>query len=372
MLPCEPAVYHGEKPNLPLMHSIPGYRVTAYGDSIHAGEYEQTEVELWFTIEGCQDSVAGTFTLSASPYTYTIQKKSLVATTEEPSYSIHYGDELPIVKLAYQGLVPGDDETAIATPPAITCESGDRPHVGTHKLILSGGEARDYEFVYEPGTLTVEKAPLTVTADTYTNRYGEGFASNRFSYRGFVYGEDETALTTLPTVTCEGGDRPHAGTHALTPSGGEAQDYEFVYEPGMLTVEKVPLTATPEPCTMAYGDNLPPFEIAYEGFVYDEDESVLTATPRATTDATSQSDTGTYPIRLSGGAAKNYTFVYEPGTLTIEQAEQEIWWPQDFSAGMLVGEEMELYATATCGEDVLFSSSNGRVVSIERSGGASS
>ena len=127
MLPCEPAVYHGEKPNLPLMHSIPGYRVTAYGDSIHAGEYEQTEVELWFTIEGCQDSVAGTFTLSASPYTYTIQKKSLVATTEEPSYSIHYGDELPIVKLAYQGLVPGDDETAIATPPAITCESGDRP-----------------------------------------------------------------------------------------------------------------------------------------------------------------------------------------------------------------------------------------------------
>ena len=61
--------------------------------------------------------------------------------------------------------------------------------------------------------------------------------------------------------------------------------------------------------------------------------------------------------------------MYEPGTLTIEQAEQEIWWPQDFSAGMLVGEEMELYATATCGEDVLFSSSNGRVVSIERSGG---
>ena len=450
MLPCEPTVYSGKKPNLPLTHSIPGYRVAAYGDSIHVGEYEQTEVELCFTIEGCQDSVAGTFTLPNPPYTYTIQKKSLVATTEEPSYSIHYGDDLPIVKLAYQGLVPGDDETAIATPPAVTCESGDRPHVGTHQLTLSGGEARDYEFVYEPGTLTVEKAPLTVTsnshtriygdnlpqfkivyegfvydedetalttrptvtyeggdrphagiytltlsggeaqdyefvyepgtltvekawltvtADTYTNQYGEGVDSNRLSYKGFVYDEDATALAIPPVVTCDGGDQPHVGTHALTPSGGEAQDYEFAYEPGTLTVEKAPLTASPKPCTMAYGDYLPWFEIAYEGFVYDDDESVLTAKPRATTDATRQSDTGTYPIRLSGGDAHDYVLSLRSGTLTIEQAEQEIWWPQDFSAGMLVGEEMELYATATCGEDVLFSSSNGRVVSIERSGG---
>ena len=67
---------------------------------------------------------------------------------------------------------------------------------------------------------------------------GKDLLQSLFPFRGFVYGEDETALTTLPTVTCEGGDRPHAGTHTLILSGGEAQDYEFVYEPGTLMVEK--------------------------------------------------------------------------------------------------------------------------------------
>ena len=367
--PYQPTVYDGEKPELLLTHRIPDYRVAVDRESLngHAGQHELTKLKLWFAIEYSKDSVSGTYTFP-TPYTYTIQKQQLTVSTKEPFYSIPYGEPIPQA-LTYQGFVPGEDETVLIAQPKVTTESGDRPHVGTHKLILSGGEAQDYEFTYESGTLTVEKTPLTVTADTYTNRYGDGVAANRLLYRGFAYDEDETALTTRPTVTCDGGDQPHVDTHALTPSGGEAQDYEFVYEPGTLTVEKALLTATPKPCTMAYGDYLPRFEIAYEGFVYDDDESVLTAKPRATTDATRQSDTGTYPIHLSGGEAQDYYLVCEPGTLTIEPAEQEIWWPQDFSAGMLVGEEMELYATATCGEDVLFSSSNGRVVSIERSGG---
>ena len=325
--------------------------------------------------EGGDRPHAGTHTLTPSggeardyefvyePGTLTVEKSPLTVTAE--TYTNRYGEGVDANRLSYKGFVYDEDATTLTTLPAVTCEGGERPHVGTHALIPSGGEAQNYEFVYEPGTLTVEKAPLTVTADTYTNRYGEGIADNRVSYQGFVYDEDETVLITSPTITCVGGDRPHVGTHTLTPSGGEAQDYEFVYEPGTLTVGKTLLTATPKPCTMAYGDNLPPFEIAYEGFVYDEDESVLTATPRATTDATSQSDTDTYPILLSGGEAQDYEFAYESGTLTIEQAEQEIWWPQDFSAGMLVGEEMELYATATCGEDVLFSSSDEQVILID-------
>ena len=285
------------------------------------------------------------------------------------SYNIRYGEVLSEIEITYAGFVNGENESVLIKKPVANYNATDMLHVGEYHITLSGGEAQNYTFSYQSGTLAVGKAPLTVTAASYTNRYGEGVTGNRVSYQGFVYDEDETVLTAPPTITCAGGDRPHVGTYALTPSGGEARDYEFVYEPGTLTVEKAPLTATPKPCTMAYGDNLPPLEIAYEGFVYDEDESVLTATPRATTDATSQSDTGTYPILLSGGEAQDYEFAYESGTLTIEQAEQEIWWPQDFSAGMLVGEEMELYATATCGEDVLFSSSDEQVILIDSQAG---
>ena len=44
----------------------------------------------------------------------------------------------------------------------------------------------------------------------------------------------------------------------------------------------------------------------YSGFVYDEDETVLTTPPTITTTATKDSPTGVYVITVSGATADNY------------------------------------------------------------------
>ncbi len=56
------------------------------------------------------------------------------------------------------------------------------------------------------------------------------------SIKGFVAGEDETVLSAVPEISCEVSETVQAGTFLITVSGGEAANYDFVYNSGTLTV----------------------------------------------------------------------------------------------------------------------------------------
>ena len=84
-----------------------------------------------------------------------------------------------------------------------------------------------------------------------------------------------------------------------------------------VTIGKAPLTVAANNITKVVGTENPTLTIAYGGFVNNEDASVLTALPAASTTATKLSDIGEYPITVSGGSAANYSFVYVPGILTV-------------------------------------------------------
>lgn len=86
------------------------------------------------------------------------------------------------------------------------------------------------------------------------------------------------------------------------------------------TVKPVKLKAKVNNTSRTYGEANPNFTITYSGFVNGEDESVFTTKPVATTSADEKSAVGTYPITISGGEAKNYTFEYEQGELTVNKA----------------------------------------------------
>ena len=61
----------------------------------------------------------------------------------------------------------------------------------------------------------------------------------------------------------------------------------------------------------------PEFVITYTGWKLNEDESVLTKKPTATTMATKDSPVGEYSIVVSGGEAQNYELSYQNGVLTV-------------------------------------------------------
>jgi hypothetical protein len=76
--------------------------------------------------------------------------------------------------------------------------------------------------------------------------------------------------------------------------------------------------------TITYGQPIPALSATYSGFVNNESSSVINGAPALSTTPTSPSNAGSYPITVTTGtlAATNYSFLYVPGTLTIQAANQ--------------------------------------------------
>ena len=96
------------------------------------------------------------------------------------------------------------------------------------------------------GTLTITKAPLKITAKSYTKKQGEANPEFDVTYEGFKNNETDAVLTTKPTVTCAATMDSPAGTYDITVSGAVAGNYEISYVAGTLTIEAAP-TPMPEP-----------------------------------------------------------------------------------------------------------------------------
>jgi hypothetical protein len=81
-------------------------------------------------------------------------------------------------------------------------------------------------------------------------------------------------------------------------------------------VEKAILKVIADDKEINKGAAIPELTMRFEGFVDDDTESAITK-PDISTEATSSSAAGTYPIIVSGGNSDKYSFEYTNGILTI-------------------------------------------------------
>ena len=234
---------------------------------------------------------------------------------------IIYGDALPEIALSYRGFVNGEDSTVIIEKPNVVVY--DNLDVGQHELVVFGGKVLNYEFEYINGLLNINKAVLRVVADSRELIYGNTLPELTLSYKGFVNGDDSTAISQRPKLICNVDKNSDVGHYPIIVSGGDAANYKFEYINGELIVNKAPLIALAESYETTYGDPLLEsfeFAVSYDGFVNGEDETVLSNIPQATCDADPNSDAGVYPITVSGGDATNYELEYVDGVLIIDKA----------------------------------------------------
>lgn len=128
--------------------------------------------------------------------------------------------------------------------------------------------------------------------------------------------EGYTAKLTMPTLHSEVGTYEEVIPATFT----NGEETFTAYIPYSYTINPVKLTAKVNDASRVYGEENPTFTVSYTGFVNSEKESVFTTKPSITTTANAKSGIGTYPITISGGEAKNYTFEYKEGTLTVKKA----------------------------------------------------
>ena len=170
------------------------------------------------------------------------------------------------------------------------------------------------------GTLAINKAPLTVTADDKTKIYGQSNPPLTISYSGFVNGENASVLNVTPVAATTADATTGVGTSPITVAGGVDNNYTFSYVSGTLTITKATLTATADDKTRIYGNPNPALTVSYSGFVNSENKSVIDSEPVASTIAGPSTNAGTVPITVAGGSDNNYSFNYISGTLTITKA----------------------------------------------------
>lgn len=276
-----------------------------------------------------------------------------------------YGDENPEYTLTYNGLKNDENAPEMISEFNISTDATKISSVGEYEIIVSGGETRNYEIAnYINGKLSILKAPLTITATNITKIYGDRNPEFKYSYDGAKNNDNENAIfETRPTMSCDADEKSYVGEYNIVINGAESNNYEISYITGVLSINKREITVSTKNYTRIYREENPEFEISYNGFVNNEDESALLIKPKAKTIAEKDSDVGTYEIYIDGGDAENYSFAYNSGTLTIEKANQTITWEQEFN-NIEVGTQVELTATASSGLDIEYVIPDNNFISV--------
>ena len=210
-------------------------------------------------------------------------------------------------------LIPG---TYTYTPPA-----GTVPAVGTVPLsVLFTPTDPNYGTATKTVNLVVNKASLTVTANSQTVTYGTALAPYSYTITGLVNGDTQaTATTGAPSLSTTPANPVNAGTYTINTAAGTmaSSNYSLSFVNGTVTITKPTLTVTANNFSRVYGAANPTFSAVVTGAVGTD-----TFTVTESTTATAASPVGSYSIVpvVSGTNLSNYNVVYVNGTLTVGQA----------------------------------------------------
>ena len=270
---------------------------------------------------------AGQCSIIASTADNLIQAKCVVTVVKIP-LTAHvanttkvYGDANPEFNITYSGFRDGDSEVGFSVPASISTIVDNSSKVGKYDIVASGAVSDKYEISYIPGTLTITKAPLSISAGNYIKKQGDAMPVFKASYAGFKNGENESVLTKQPVFSCEANETSVPAEYAVTISGAEAENYDISYEQGRLTVvEADAVVVRAKSYSRQYGDENPVFEFETEG-------AALDGTPEIVCSAVANSPVGSYTIEVKQGSIKNYNVHFESGSLVITKA------PLSISAG---------------------------------------
>ncbi|MGV0908444.1 beta strand repeat-containing protein, partial [Martelella sp. FOR1707] len=243
--------------------------------------------------------------------------------------TITYGDAPGA--LTYSGVNGGHSGAGVFAP-TLTTKATATSNVGSYAITgqssFVGDDGITYRTVYGPGAVTINKAPLRVTANSGSMIYGDDVPGDiGYTATGWKNGQTGALLTgvsvgTNATKASNAGSGYTTTASGGTLSGAAAGNYAVSYVGGDFVVNKATLTVTANNGTMVYGST-PPTDLGYtvSGWKNSDIGSVTGAS--VITDATSRSGVGSgYVTTASGGlitstAAGNYDLSYAPGSFSV-------------------------------------------------------
>jgi uncharacterized protein (TIGR03437 family) len=183
----------------------------------------------------------------------------------------------------------------------------------------------NYAISYVDGTLTVNRAALTVTAGNASRAYGAVNPTLSAVIAGIVNGETSEVVTGAPALSTTAALLSPAGAYPITPAIGtlSAANYTFGFVNGTLTVMGT-LTVAANSASKIYGAAL---TLAGTGFTHStlmEGDAVtsvtLTSSGAAAAAGVAGSPYSIVPSAAVGTGLGNYTINYTNGSLAVNPA----------------------------------------------------
>lgn len=212
--------------------------------------------------------------LAADPVQLSFEITPAPLTITADSYQFTYGDVEPEFAYQTQGWVNDEDVSVLQSLPDIevvlnqqnatsllaVAPTTDYLDAGNYELQISGAAAANYAITYENGSLTIEQALLTVTADSHVLTYGDETPALSYTMTGFVHDQGSDVLNAMPVASVVANEAAsahdvalkieepveilNAGNYTVMIEGGEASNYEFEYITGSLTINKADQSIT--------------------------------------------------------------------------------------------------------------------------------
>ncbi len=263
----------------------------------------------------------GNYTISYVSGTLTVNPASLTVSANNTNRI--YGAVNPTFTASYSGFVNGDTVAVLAGSPSLATTATTNSAVGTYTITAGLGTltATNYSFGFTNGTLTVNSAALTITANSTNKVYGQAltFAGTEFAASGLLNGDTVTNVALASTGAT---NTAAVGSYAITATAAQGTglgNYTISYISGTLTVNTAALTITANSTNKLFGQTLvfAGTEFTSSGLLNsDTVTNVALASPGATNTAVA----GTYPITAGsalGTGLGNYAISYVSGTLTV-------------------------------------------------------
>lgn len=240
--------------------------------------------------------------------------------TIAPVYGKRYGDgpfELNVTTNNNQPVVLTSSDASVLSIKGTTATIRGAGNV----TITALQEATDeYEKAETQIGVVISKAKLTATVSDAERVYGDANPNFEITYSGFVNGETKEDLDVMPVAMCSATEFSNVGEYDITINNVSNKNYILDIRNAKLTIKKALLTIAADNRTKIYGEKNPALSVSYSGFKNNENETILSSSAVAFTDAKTMSDVGEYVIMVEGANSINYDFEYNQGVFVIEKA----------------------------------------------------
>ncbi|MCP8467047.1 filamentous hemagglutinin N-terminal domain-containing protein [Pseudomonas sp. ZM23] len=211
-------------------------------------------------------------------------------------------------------------------------EADTRSNVGDYrvdgKLEANDFVNRRYQVSLQSGTLTVNPAQLTVTADPQEKTYGD--ADPKFTYKVDGLKNDDTQDKVLNNGALTRDPGENVGLYDILQGGlgltnDQGRNYVLTFVKGQLSITPASLTLIPDDTGKVYGDVDPKLTFDISGLKNGDSIADVINGGSLTREAGEDVRQGGYAIYqgdlgLNSGKGANYILTYQAGTFTITPA----------------------------------------------------